>query len=140
MGRVQATIYRASGGRLLSRFGRVHLLLLTTTGRRSGADRTAPLLYIEDGDALVVVGSQAGHDTHPAWVHNLRANPFATVRIGPRVISVVAENAPDDARRGLWDRLVATYPPYAAYSGRTDRRFPIIILRPREPGGDHTMA
>ena len=132
MGRAQAAIYRASGGRLLTRFGRVEVLLLTTTGRRSGARRTAPLLYIRDGDAYVVVGSQGGHDTHLAWVLNLRSEPHATVQIGARVIPVTAEEAPDADRDRLWERLVATYPSYAEYRERTARRFPIVLLQPDE--------
>jgi deazaflavin-dependent oxidoreductase (nitroreductase family) len=135
MGRAQAAIYRASGGRLLTRFGRVEVLLLTTTGRRSGKPRTAPLLYIRDGDAYVVVGSQGGHDTHPGWVLNLRADPHATVQIGAWVIPVAAEDAPDDARDRLWRDLVATYPSYAEYRERTARRFPIVVLRPEELPG-----
>ena len=131
MGRIHAVTYRSSRGRLLSRFGRAEVLLLTTTGRRSGAPRTVPLLYVEDGGTFVVVGSVGGHDAHPAWVLNLRANPDATVRIGPRVVPVVAEDAAEAARPRLWERLVATYPGYAGYRERTSRRFPIVVLRPR---------
>ena len=90
LGRVQGAIYRATGGRWVGKVGSAGVLLLTTTGRRSGKSRTVPLLYVPDGDAFVIVASQGGHDTHPAWYLNLLANPAATVQIGKRVMNVRA--------------------------------------------------
>ena len=130
LGRVQGPIYRATGGRLVGKVGKAGVLLLTTTGRRSGKSRTVPLLYVPDGDAFVVVASQGGHDTHPAWYLNLRANPAATVQIGKRVTIVQAEELTGEARDRLWAALVAVYAGYAEYRIRTSREFPIIALRP----------
>ena len=130
LGRVQGGIYRATGGRLVGKVGKAGVLLLTTTGRRSGKSRTVPLLYVPDGDAFVVVASQGGHDTHPAWYLNLRANPAATVQIGKRVTIVQAEELTGEARDRLWAALVAVYAEYAEYRTRTSREFPIIALRP----------
>ena len=131
LGRVQGAIYRATGGRLVGKVGKAGVLLLTTTGRRSGRSRTVPLLYVPDGDAFVIVASQGGHDTHPAWYLNLRANPAATVQIGNRVTNVQAEELTGGARDRLWESLVAVYAGYAEYRTRTSREFPIIALRPQ---------
>ncbi len=129
-GRVQRVVYRATDGRLGGRVGKAGVLLLTTTGRRSGKRRTVPLLYVPDGDAFVVVASFGGHDAHPAWYLNLRANPAATVQMGNRLTNVHAEALTGDARDRLWTSLVAVYPGYQKYRTRTDRQFPIVALRP----------
>ena len=133
LGRVQGAIYRATGGRWVGKVGSAGVLLLTTTGRRSGKSRTVPLLYVPDGDAFVIVASQGGHDTHPAWYLNLLANPAATVQIGKRVMNVRAEELTGDARARLWESLVVTYTGYAEYRTRTSREFPIIALRRDQP-------
>ena len=130
LGRVHTTIYRLTGGRIAATVGAARILLLTTTGRRSGKPRTVPLLYVLDGDAFVVVGSQGGHDTHPAWYLNLRANSAATVQIGGRVIPVRAEELPEEDRARLWTSLVGAYGSYDEYRTRTDRKFPILTLHP----------
>lgn len=128
LGRVQTAIYRRSGGRRLASFGNARVLLLTTVGRRTGRERTAPLLYVRDGDDYVIVGSQGGHDTHPAWVHNLRAEPWATIQVGEATIPVVATEATAEDVTRLWPALVAMYPAYADYRTRTDRIFPVFLL------------
>jgi F420H(2)-dependent quinone reductase len=130
LGRVHGAIYRATDGRLVGNVGEAGVLLLTTTGRRSGTSRTVPLLYVPDGDAFVVVASLGGHDTHPAWCLNLRANPAATVQIGTCVMGVQAEELTGEARDRLWASLTAVYGGYAEYRTRTSREFPIIALRP----------
>lgn len=133
LGRVHGAIYRVTGGRLVGKVGRAGVLLLTTTGRRSGKFRTVPLLHVPDGDAFVIVASQGGHDTHPAWYLNLRANPAATVQIGNRVMNVTAHELTAEARDRLWAALVAVYAGYAEYRTRTSREFPIIALRRAQP-------
>ena len=130
MGRVQAAIYRRSGGRRLASFRGARVLLLTTVGRRTGRERTAPLLYVRDGDSYVIVGSQGGHDTHPAWVHNLRAEPRATIQVGEATIPVVATEATTEDMTRLWPALVAMYPAYADYRTRTNRTFRVFLLTP----------
>jgi deazaflavin-dependent oxidoreductase (nitroreductase family) len=133
MGRAHAAIYRRSGGARLSSFGAAPVLLLTTTGRRTGKERTVPLLYVKDGEAFAIVGSMGGHDSHPAWVHNLRARPQATVQVGDQVIAVNAREADPDEVARLWLKLVEMYPAYADYRARTSRRFPVVLLMPGEP-------
>lgn len=129
--RLNTWIYRVSGGRIGGRFkGGVPVLLLTTVGRRSGEPRTVPLLYLADGDSLVVVASQGGMPMHPAWYHNLVAHPRVTVEEGRREREMVAREADDDERARLWPLLDAMYPDYEAYRARTERRIPVIVLDP----------
>lgn len=131
-GAVNALAYRLSGGRLMNRFpSGAPVFLLTTTGRKSGRRRTVPLLYLADGDDLIIVGSQGGAPTHPAWYLNLRTSPDAEAEIGTRRFAVRARTVEGTERHALWPRLVALYPPYAAYQRRTSRQIPIIRLTPR---------
>jgi deazaflavin-dependent oxidoreductase (nitroreductase family) len=106
---------------------------LTTTGARSGARRTATLYAWEDGDALVVVGSRGGAARNPAWVHNLRGHPRASVAAGKRTWDVDASEVPDGAGRDrLWKMVVERFPLYATYQRRTQRQIPLFRLAPRE--------
>jgi deazaflavin-dependent oxidoreductase (nitroreductase family) len=106
---------------------------LTTTGARSGVRRTATLYAWEDGDALVVVGSRGGAARNPAWVHNLRAHPRASVMAGNRTWDVEADEVPSGPQRDrLWDMVVQRFPLYATYQGRTKRQIPLFVLVPRE--------
>ncbi len=124
-------IYRLSGGRLMGRVpSGAPVCLLKTKGRKSGRSRTVPLLYLADGDDLIVVGSQGGAPRHPAWYLNLQADPRGEVRIGPRRIAVTARRADPDDRDRLWPRLVAIYPPYEEYQRRTARLIPVVRLSP----------
>jgi deazaflavin-dependent oxidoreductase (nitroreductase family) len=104
------------------------VLLLTTTGRRSGRARTAPLTYFEDGDDLVIVASNGGEESPPAWWLNLRAHPEATIVIGARSHSVTARAASNEEWERLWPIIIATYPGYAAYAERTTRPIPVVLL------------
>jgi deazaflavin-dependent oxidoreductase (nitroreductase family) len=140
LGRVHGTVYRATGGRVLGRIGDARVILVTTTGRRSGVSRTVPLLCIQDGEDRVIVASQAGHDAYPGWYLNLRANPDATMQIGRRVIPVRATEAGAGEADRLWARLVAAYPAWEGYRGRTRRRFPVVILRAQARGDPVTDA
>ena len=128
MGRSHRAVYRLTGGRLLGRVAGMPVLLLTTTGRRSGRDRTTPLTYFEVGDDLVVVASNGGEDSPPAWWLNLRAHPRATITIGARKRFVTARTATDDERARLWPMITATHPGYAAYARRTARPIPVVLL------------
>ena len=109
------------------------VLLLTTTGAKSGASRTTALTYLEAGGAYVVIGSFLGEPRHPAWVHNLRAQPRATVQVGTRQLAVDAREAHGDERARLWTQLVALQPDYRAYESRTDREIPVVVLEPARP-------
>lgn len=125
-------MYRASGGRLGSRLLGMPVLLLTTSGRRTGRPHTNALLYFPEGENLVVIASSGGAPTHPAWWLNLRAHPEAGVQIGRRVLRVRAREAEGAERERLWSRVVQAYRGYAAYQARTSRRIPVAILEPIE--------
>ena len=125
-------VYRASGGRLGRRFGGRDMLLLTTVGRKSGLERTAPLLYVPQGDDFVVVASNAGDDRAPAWWLNLEARPAATVRVGRETCGVRARRARPDEVPRLWPLLEAAYGSYASYRERTTREIPVVLLERRE--------
>lgn len=128
--RLHALVYRLSGGRLGGRVMRSPVLVLVTAGRKTGKRRETPLLYLADGPDHVIVASNGGAAAHPAWYHNLTANPEAEVRVGNRSLAVRAETVEGEEKRRLWDLLVRMYPPYASYQRRTDRDIPVIKLRP----------
>ena len=127
---VHRFLYRASGGRVGARAGRLTFLLLEHTGRRSGRHYLAPLLYVEDGERLVVVGSNAGDDRDPAWWQNLKARPEASVQVGTRRLAVRARAAVGEERARIWRRLLEGWPQYARYQERTAREIPIVLLEP----------
>ena len=109
-------------------------LLLDHVGARSGTKRTSPLLYCRDGDNVVVVASKGGFPKHPAWFHNLKANPDTTVQIGSERRPVHARVATPEERERLWPIAVKTYRTYAEYQERSDgREIPLVILEPRKP-------
>ena len=130
--RLHAALFRASGGRIGGRMVNSPVLLLNTTGRRSGKRRTTPLLYLQDNDSYAIVASNGGTAAHPAWWHNLHARPEVTVEVGGRELRVRAEEAGASERKRLWPRLVAMYPPYEDYQKKTDREIPVLLLRPSE--------
>jgi deazaflavin-dependent oxidoreductase (nitroreductase family) len=129
--RIHPVIYRLTGGRMLGRIAGVPVLLLTTRGRRSGAPRTKPLLYLADGDAYVVAASFAGEPRHPAWWLNLRADPAAVVQVGRRTVPVRAREAEGAERERLWRAIVEQEASFAEYERRTTRRIPVVVLEPR---------
>ena len=124
-------IYRRSGGKWMGRFpSGAPVCLLTTSGRKSGQPRTVPLLYLKDGDDLVIVASQGGAPQHPGWYFNLQANPQATVEIGHERFAMTARRVSEEEKAALWPRLVAIYAPYEAYQKRTTRPIPVVRLTP----------
>jgi len=123
-------VYRVTNGKVGGRLAGGPVLLLTTTGRKSGQERTIPLLYLPDGEDLVVVGSNGGTATHPAWWLNLIANPEATVDASGRKTRVRAIRASSEDKERLWPKLVEMYGGYENYQKRTDREIPVVILRP----------
>ena len=125
-------LYRATGGLIGHRVpGVPPMLLLDHVGAKSGERRTTPLAYLADGDRIVIVASKGGHPRHPAWYHNLRANPRTTVQVGRRKLDVDARVAGPEERERLWPRVVDLYEGYAGYQQRTDREIPLVILEPR---------
>ncbi|MFC6013474.1 nitroreductase/quinone reductase family protein [Nocardia lasii] len=105
------------------------VILLTTTGRKTGQPRTQPLLYVHDGDTLYVLGSNFGQAHHPAWTANLLANPAATVAIAGERIQVVATPVPDAEKEAIFPRFVETTEAYTAYRKRTTRDLRMFALR-----------
>ena len=121
---------RGSAGRFVNDPRLYESLLLTSTGRKSGRQRTCPLLYMRDGDNYVVVASYGGSPTHPAWWLNLQATPDATITIRDRDIAVRAREATKDEWERLWPQLVDGYPGYGRYQLATPRKIPVVILEP----------
>jgi deazaflavin-dependent oxidoreductase (nitroreductase family) len=136
--RINTWAYRNTGGlvgsrwRVGSAFPRgVPVCLLTTRGRRSGQSRTAPLLYMPDGERIVLVASQGGLPGNPSWYLNVRADPSVTVQIKRRVRLMRARVAGDDERAELWPRLVSMYSDFDNYQAwATDREIPVVICEP----------
>jgi deazaflavin-dependent oxidoreductase (nitroreductase family) len=131
--RIHIALYRRTGGKIGGRFRGSAVLLLTTTGRRSGEPRTTPVMYIDDGNRKAVVASYGGADHHPAWYHNLLAHPEVTVQTGPSVQQMRAEVADPEERARLWAPLVAMYPTYDDYQAKTERQLPVVVLAPHVP-------
>ena len=107
------------------------MLLLDNVGAVSGRRRTAPLLYVREGDAYVIVASNGGSRRHPAWLHNLRAHPETTVQVGSRTIEVTAREATAGERGPLWAKALKAWPGYAGYARRAGREIPLVILEPQ---------
>jgi F420H(2)-dependent quinone reductase len=120
-------IYRRFG--LARRIGDTPILLLTTTGRRSGRPRTVPVMYVP-GEEPVLVASDGGSPTHPAWYLNLSSDPRASVETEGQRAEVVARTVSGKEREPLWRRAVEIYPAYADYQRRTERELPVVVLTP----------
>ena len=127
---VHLAAYRLSRGRLLGSVVGMPVLLLTTTGRRSGKARTTPLTFFRDGTDLVVIASNGGADKAPAWSLNLQQTPHAVVEIGTDKLAVTARAASEQERERLWVVVTAAYAGYARYQERTTRRIPVVLLTP----------
>jgi deazaflavin-dependent oxidoreductase (nitroreductase family) len=131
LGKLNVPLYRLTRGRVLGKVGQAPVLLLTSTGRRSGQRRTAPVVFLADDERLVVIGSNAGNTNTPAWSLNLQANPDAEVEIGGERRSVTARVAEGDERAELWRRSNEQYSGFAAYEARTSRDIKLFVLEPR---------
>jgi deazaflavin-dependent oxidoreductase (nitroreductase family) len=123
--------YRETGGEEGHDWKGTVTLLLTTTGRRSGEQRTTPLIYQRDGDRYLVVASQGGADEHPAWYLNLSADPNVEVQVKDDRFDATASTAEGEERERLWKLMTATWPAYDQYQTRTDRQIPVVVLTPR---------
>jgi F420H(2)-dependent quinone reductase len=124
-------VYQLTGGRVGGKLGRAPIMLLHHVGRKSGKERVSPLLYLPDGDDIVIVASMGGSDSHPSWWINLRAKPQTTIELGREKRSVIAEQASSEEKARLWPKLVEMYPSYGSYQARTEREIPVVILRRR---------
>ena len=122
--------FRANGGKVTGQFANANLLVLTTTGAKSGQSRVSPLAYFRIDDKLIIIGSFAGAPVNPAWVHNLRANPQARVEIGTDAFDVTARELPSAERDELFPKIAAVAPGFAEYQSKTSRVIPLFELRP----------
>lgn len=126
--------FRARGGKVGGPFEGGDLLLLTTTGARSGAEHTVPLAFIRDGGLLLVVASAGGAARHPAWYHNLLAHPSVRVELGTDTFEAIAVPAEGARRDTLFARVARRAPGYAGYQERTARTLPVVVLEPPASG------
>lgn len=108
--------------------GPIPTLLLATTGKRSGQDRTVPLIYSETDGGYVVIASRGGSPTHPDWYFNLVADPKVTIRVATEVYEATARTATSEERDALWQQMVDVYPPYNDYQNRAERQIPVVVL------------
>ena len=126
---VHASLYRWTRGRVGGRLGRLPVLLLTTVGRKTGRRRTRPLVYLRDGETLVLVASNGGRDRQPAWFWNLDASGDVEVQINGSTERRAAVTAQETERERLWPEVVKLWPGYATYQENTKRSIPLVILR-----------
>ncbi|MBV9514749.1 MAG: nitroreductase family deazaflavin-dependent oxidoreductase [Mycobacteriaceae bacterium] len=122
--------FRANAGKVGGPFDGADLLLLTTTGAKSGQPRVSPLAHQRLDGKTIIIGSYRGADVDPAWVHNLRANPAARIEVGTDSYAVVARELPPDERAAAWEKIVAVAPGFAEYQANTTRIIPLFELTP----------
>ncbi|MDT5021638.1 MAG: hypothetical protein QOI33_2162, partial [Mycobacterium sp.] len=132
MSRLNTLAYKVSGGKVGGSFLQgAPVALLTTTGRKTGQPRVSPLLFLRDGDRVVLVASQGGRTNNPMWYLNLKANPKVSVQIKKEVLELTARDATEAERAHYWPQLVAMYSSFEDYQTWTDRVIPIVICDPR---------
>jgi deazaflavin-dependent oxidoreductase (nitroreductase family) len=121
--------FRANGGKVGGQFEGANLLLLTTTGAKSGEQRTSPLAYAAEGERYVIIASYAGADKNPAWFHNILANSKVTLEVGEEKFEATASVVEDRAERdALYAKMVALMPGFAEYQEKTTRVIPVVTL------------
>jgi deazaflavin-dependent oxidoreductase (nitroreductase family) len=130
VGGLHRHVYRLTGGKIGARIANMPILLLTTTGRKSGRLRTQPLAYTRVGEGYAVIASKGGAPQHPLWYLNLRAYPLAHVTLGRETQKVRAREAEGEERERLWRQLADVYSGYDKYAQKTNRRIPVIVLEP----------
>lgn len=120
--------FRANGGRVGGQFEGAPLLLLHTTGAKSGLERVNPMMYLSEDGRMFVFASKAGHDAHPDWYHNLVKNPEVTVEVGTETFPAIARPLPEEERARVYATQAALYPGFAEYQTRTTRVIPVVEL------------
>ncbi len=123
--------FRANEGRVGGNFEGAPLLLLHSTGAKSGQERVSPMMYQAVGDGFAVFASKAGADTNPDWFHNLRAHPEARIEVGTETLDVTARVLDDAEREPIWATQKDRYPGFADYEAKTDRVIPVVLLEKR---------
>lgn len=122
--------FRANGGKVGGQFEGAPLLLLHTTGAKSGQERVHPVMYQDLGESLAIFASKAGADTNPDWFHNVNANPDVHAEVGTENRSFRARVAEGEERNRIWDRQKDQFPGFADYEAKTDRLIPVVVLDP----------
>ena len=126
-------IYQKTGGKWGAKFpGGSPVCLITMTGRKTGKKRTTPLIYVPNGEDVILVASQGGLDTHPLWYHNIVANPEVEVTVGKHTRSMVAHQADDEEKLTLWKVITGVHPDFNEYQARTDRDIPVMVCQPKK--------
>ena len=123
-------LYRLTSGAIGGRMAGLQVLLLTTTGRKTGQARTSPLGYFQQDGTYIIIASNGGAERNPAWFYNLKSNPHVTLQIGSQQLAAKAEIADSEKRTQLWAELVKRAPAYEHYMERTQREIPLVILQP----------
>ncbi|HTR75761.1 MAG TPA: nitroreductase family deazaflavin-dependent oxidoreductase [Solirubrobacterales bacterium] len=123
--------FRANGGKVGGMFESMPLLLLHSVGARSGAAHVTPVVYLAEGGNHVVFASKAGAPVNPGWYHNLKADPNVSIEVGADTLDVVAEEATGEERDRLYATQVEQQPQFAEYEQKTDRKIPVMVLKPR---------
>ncbi len=121
--------FRGNGGKVGGQFEGAPLLILHSTGAKSGQERVSPVMYQAVGDDFAVFASKAGAPSNPDWFHNLLANPGATVEVGTDTVEVTAQVAEEDERERIWEKQKVDYPGFAEYERSTTRQIPVVLLR-----------
>jgi deazaflavin-dependent oxidoreductase (nitroreductase family) len=125
------TVFRVSNGRIANRGSGMPVLMLTTTGRKSGEPRTTMLTSpLQDGGRIMLVASNGGDDRDPSWLGNLRADPSVQVTMDGRTVPMTAHVADAAEKADLWPRIVADHAHYAGYQAKTERDIPVVVLEP----------
>ena len=120
--------FRANDGKVGGQFANMTLLLLHTTGAKSGLPRVNPVAYVTDGDRYLIAASKGGAPSHPDWYHNLVANPEVSVEVGAEQFDALATVVEEPVRSELYDKMAASYPAFAGYEEKTTRTIPLIVL------------
>jgi deazaflavin-dependent oxidoreductase (nitroreductase family) len=124
-------VYRETGGQRGYEWRGTTILLLTTTGRKSGEPRTTPLIHRTDGERWVIVASKGGAPEHPGWYENLLADPDASIQVKDEIVPVRASTAEGEERARLWSSMAEVWPAYDDYQKKTDRQIPVVVLSRR---------
>jgi len=128
--KLHAFFYKLTGGRFGSKMGANKILLLTTTGRKSGQEFTTPLVYMDHEDGYLIIASNGGQAKHPDWYFNLKSDPQTRIQIKDQVLNARAEILNGSTRAPIWEQVVARAPQYGEYEKRTERLIPVVWLRP----------
>lgn len=134
IGRLHTRLWKLTGGKIGNAFGRAAFMMLTTKGRKTGRERTTPVLYFRYGADLIVVASFGGNDMHPAWYLNLECCPEAEVMLNGERRRLIASRVSPEEKKLIWPRLVKMYPNFAIYQQQTRREIPLLQLSDREIG------